>query len=81
MDERRGLYEAIAAGERRRDDGIRLLAFGILTFLFGVLVPMSHYAAVLCGLAVLVIGSFLISSGKRRAAQARDQLAALFHEP
>lgn len=79
MDELAALYAAFEAGERRRDDGIRLLAFGVLTFFFGVVVPMSPNAAVLCGLTVLVISAFVIASGRRRMAQARERLA-LFHD-
>ena len=69
-----------AAGQTRRDNGIRMAAFGIVVFLFGILVPVSPNVTPVIGFALIVAATLMIVSGRLKTQRAVDGLVRELQE-
>ncbi|KHL02916.1 hypothetical protein [Sinomonas humi] len=74
MDETTRFAEECAVGQVRRDNGISMVAIGVVVMMFGIVVPMKPNVTGLIGFALIVAACFMISSGRRKIRRALDGL-------
>lgn len=74
MDERTRLEEERAAGERRRNDGVKILAIGVVLIVMGMVFTLRPNIAPTLGVILIVWGGIMIGSGQGRLYRARAML-------
>ncbi|WP_334173615.1 hypothetical protein [Sinomonas sp.] len=80
MDEMERLGEECAAGQIRRDNGIKLTALGVLVLIFGIVVPLTPDVTPMLALALLTGGGCMFTSGRRKVRRALDGLVRELQE-
>ncbi|WP_138443908.1 hypothetical protein [Sinomonas susongensis] len=80
MDELERLGEECAAGQMRRDNGIKIATIAILVLVFGTAVPMRPNVTSTISLVLLITALCMITSGRRKIRHALDGLVRELQE-